>query len=300
VRAPVGGARFAGLDRLPRRLAVGFDTPEAADAVAPEEGAGQRAAARRLSVAALLLVLVGLPIAAAALGLRGLGHAGLGLAIASIAAACVAAGLDRWGVQASAGLEPAAAGRVAARAMGLQAAVALLVLPATAAALHLLPAEPAPPEQIAAVLALALLAGTNPRWWFVAHGLRAALQRPVTIACGAALATLVVAMHYAPSVAAAIGCVAIAFAWTPWAAWRLHRGTGGAGGSTLPGALAVPWHAALRAGAPWLARRLAALAALFAPVAIAALALGPQAAGVVLWAGATAVALLAFGLAVRR
>lgn len=300
MRAPVGGARFAGLDRLPRRVAVGLDEPVAIDAVAPEGGAHERAAAAWVRGTMLALVLAGLPIAAAGLGLQALGHLGLVLAGASLVAACVGAGLDRWGAQASAGLEPATTARIATRAMRLQAGMAIVVLPVAGAAMLAPPAGPLPVDEAAAALALALLAGSSPRWWFTAHRQQASLRVPVAIACASALAALSAAMIAAPSVASALGSVALAFAWTPWAAWRLHRGAAPSDASSRPGALAVPWHAALRAGLPTLARRVAALVLLFSPVALAAFVLGPAAAGGVLWAGASVAALAAATVAARR
>lgn len=296
MKAPIGGARLGG---LPRRLSV--DSPPASavvDAVAADSGPHERAATVQVRVAMRVTVCWTVLVAGLVLGLDGLGRLGLLLAAAAVAATVVSAGLDRWGALASAGAEPAPAARIAARVLHLQAAIAVIVLPLAGLAVGSLAPTAAASGEIAAVAALALLAGASPLWWFTAHRLQSALRVPVLSACAAAVGAAAAAALVAPSAAGVVAALSVAFAWLPWAAWRLHRS--GPAGGPVPGALAVPWHAALRAGAPTLARRLLAVAAACLPIVAAWSLAGPAAAGLVVCAGASAAGIAAAVIVARR
>jgi O-antigen/teichoic acid export membrane protein len=290
MRLPSAGARHAGHQEAPIRgqpLLLLTYQPAAAEAVTEPQDrgidlpAGRGPAARhRLSAVVAGGALLALPLLAWALGPAALGQYGVLLGWAAFAAILVGAGLDAWGAQAIAGLDRSVAPRVAARVIRFQALHAALLLPPAGLALSWLPGSPVEPLSALAVCLVAAATGVNPRWWHDAHGRTDELAGPALIASAAALALVLTAVSDAAALPVALCAAALAFAWMPWAAWRLNgRAWREPPPASLPGALLVPWHAAVRAGGPTLLRRLGMAVPTCLPATLAALAFGLAGAG---------------------
>jgi len=278
------GSRGAPIAERTQLLLIGPPASDAAhgaalDPAALEWPSPATGARHRLGAVVAVGALLALPALAWALGPAALGQYGMLLGWAAFAAILVGAGLDAWGGQAIAGLDPSVAPRVAARVGRFQALHAALLL-ALGLLLGGLPGSSLEPFTTAAVCLAAAAAGINPGWWHEAQHRTDELACLAAIAAAAALAVVLVGVPDAAALPIALCAAVLALTWMPWAAWRLQgRARRGPPPAGLPGALLVPWHAAVRAGGPTLLRRLGAAVPICLPATLAVWAFGPTVAG---------------------